>query len=67
MLSDTDAACGVIALALCLRMYESPLHQIKVQRKTKTHTPTIHESYRVEEAKIVQNFCFWKFHYLTSN
>jgi hypothetical protein len=55
-LSDTDAACGVIALAMCLRMYESPLHQRKVQRKTTTHTPTTHESYRVEEAKIIQYF-----------
>jgi len=55
MLSDTDTAYGVITLALCLGMYESPLHQGKVQRKTKTQTPTTHKRYRVEEAKIIQN------------
>jgi len=55
-LRDTDAACDVIALALCLRMYGSPLHRMKVQRKTTTHTPTTHESYRVEEAKIAQTY-----------
>ena len=55
MLSDTDAACGVIVLALCLRMHGLPLHQRKVQRKTTTHTPTTHESFRVEKAKIVRN------------
>ena len=54
-LSDTDAACGAVALALCLRMYESPLHERKVKSKTTTHTPTSHGSYRVEETKIVQN------------
>jgi hypothetical protein len=56
MLNDTDAACGVIALGLCLRMYGSPLHRIKIQRKTTTHTLTTHESYHVEEAKIAQDY-----------
>jgi prepilin signal peptidase PulO-like enzyme (type II secretory pathway) len=55
MLSHTDAACGVIGLVLWLRIYESPLKQRKVQRKTMTHTPTSHEIYRVEAAKLVQN------------
>jgi len=55
MLSDTDADCGVIALALCL-LYRSPLHRIKAQRKTTTHTPKTHESYRVEEVKIAKNY-----------
>ena len=67
MLSDTDAACGVIALAMCLRIYESVLHQRKIKRKTTTHTPTSHERYRVEETKVIQNRLFWKVHYLTSN
>jgi len=55
-LSDTDDAWGVIIVALCLRMYESPLHQRKLKRKTRTHTPTSHERYRFEEAKIIQFF-----------
>jgi hypothetical protein len=55
MLSDNDADCGVINLTLCLVMYESPLHQTKVQRKTTTRTPTSHEKCRVEEATLLQN------------
>jgi len=38
MLSDTDVACGVINLTICLGMYESSLHQRKARRKTTTHT-----------------------------
>jgi hypothetical protein len=55
MLSDTDVACSVIALALYLRIYESVLHQRKIKRKTTTHTPTSHERYRFEEANVMQN------------
>jgi hypothetical protein len=54
-LSEFDAACGVIILALYLRMYESALHQRKVKRKTTTHTltttPKSHKRYRVEKKK----------------
>jgi hypothetical protein len=39
MLSDTDAACVAIALALCFKKEkELPLHQRMVQKKTTTHT-----------------------------
>jgi hypothetical protein len=56
MLSDSDAACGVFALVLRLRMYDSPLHQRNVQRKTTTRTPTSHEKCGFQEVKIVQNY-----------
>ena len=55
MLINTAYPCGVIILALCLRIYESPLHKTIVQRKNTTITPTSHDRYRVEEAKDVQN------------
>jgi hypothetical protein len=55
MLSDTDAAGSIIILALCLNMYESPLHKRLVKRKPTPHTPTSYERYRAEEAKLVQN------------
>jgi len=67
LLSDNDAACVVIVLALCLRMYESPLHQRKVHRKTTINPPTTLESYHVEEAKVVQKFSSCNVHYMTSN
>jgi len=33
MLNDTDAAFGVVTLALCFRMSESLLHQRKIKSK----------------------------------
>jgi hypothetical protein len=54
MLSDTDAACRVINLALCLGTYDTPLHQRKVQRETTTHTPTSHKRC-AEEVQLLQN------------
>jgi len=60
MLSDTDVACGVIILALCLSRHKSPLHQRKVQYKEKatTHTHTHQYLTRdivLKEAKLIQN------------
>jgi len=66
MLSDNDATCGY-CFGLSLRMYESLLHQRKIQRKTTTHTRTTLESYRFDckwFLPLVKIFCSWKIHYL---
>jgi hypothetical protein len=55
MLRDNDVDCGVINLTLCLVMYESLLHQTKVQRKTTTQTPTSQDRKRDEGTTLLQN------------
>jgi hypothetical protein len=51
--NDTDVACGVVTLALCLRMFETAMHKGLVERIPTQDTSKSYERYRGEEAKLV--------------
>jgi hypothetical protein len=61
MLSDTDAACVAITLALCLINEKNRrwIEEWYVQTTTTVHTRKSHDQLNVELAKRLQNYYFF--------